>query len=138
MALPNSEVNSKDNTEMMDEYPTKTYKVNFQTNQIEGYVEGIEALKQSFLLSINTQRFNNSAFTANYGMDWKDLIGLPDDYIVSEVLTRIQDMILADKRFLSVDLYDTNPFEINGNSIIINLIVKTEEGDFDASVSIEK
>lgn len=138
MALPSSEVNSKDNTEMMDEYPTKTYKVNFQTNQIEGYVEGIEALKQSFLLSINTQRFNNSAFTANYGMDWKDLIGLPDDYIVSEVLTRIQDMILADKRFLSVDLYDTNPFEINGNSIIINLIVKTEEGDFDASVSIEK
>lgn len=138
MALPQSESNSNEIVEKMTEYPTETYKINFQTNQIEGKVSGIEALKQSFLCAINTQRFSNAAFTSNYGMDWNDLIGLPDDYIVSEVLTRIQDMILADKRFLSVDFYDNNPFEIIGNSIIINLIVKTEEGDFDAAVSIEK
>lgn len=138
MALPSSETNSKNIPEMLENYPTETYKVNFQTQQIEGKVSGIDALKQAFLLVINTQRFSNAAFTSNYGMDWNDLIGLPDDYIVSEVLTRIQDMILADKRFLSVDFYDNIPFEINGNCIIINLVVKTEEGDFDASVNIEK
>lgn len=132
---------SNDNNNIIDrpaEYPTETYKINFQTNQIEGKISGIEALKQYFLLAINTQRFSNAAFTSNFGMDWNDLIGLPDDYIISEVLTRVQDMILADKRFLSVDYYDTMPFEINGNNIIINLVVKTEEGDFDASVSVEK
>ena len=138
MALPNSEINSENIPEMMDEYPTETYKINFQTQQVEGKVSGIEALKQAFLLAINTQRFDNGAFTTNYGMDWKDLIGLPDDYIISEVLTRIQDMILADKRFLSVDFYDNNAFEINGNSIIINLVIKTEEGEFDATVNITK
>lgn len=138
MAVPNSETNSQDIPEMLENYSTETYKVNFQTQQIEGKVSGIDALKQAFLLAVNTQRFSNAAFTSNYGMDWNDLIGLPDDYIVSEVLTRIQDMILADKRFLSVDFYDNNPFEINGNCIIINLVVKTEEGDFDASVNIEK
>ena len=47
-------------------------------------------------------------------------------------------MILADKRFLSVDFYDNNAFEINGNSIIINLVIKTEEGEFDAAVNITK
>lgn len=132
---------SNDNNNAIDrpaEYPTETYKINFHTNQIEGKISGIEALKQYFLLAINTQRFSNAAFTSNFGMDWNDLIGLPDDYIISEVLTRVQDMILADKRFLSVDYYDTTPFEINGNNIIINLVVKTEEGDFDASVSVEK
>lgn len=138
MALPNSETNSENIPEMMENYPTETYKINFQTQQVEGKVSGIEALKQAFLLAINTQRFSNEAFTSNYGMDWVDLIGLPDDYIVSEVLTRIQDMILADKRFLSVNFYDNNAFEIIGNQIIINLIVKTEEGDFDATVNITK
>ena len=136
MPLPAS--NNDNAIERPAEYPTETYKINFQTNQIEGKISGIEALKQYFLLAINTQRFSNAAFTSNFGMDWNDLIGLPDDYIISEVLTRVQDMILADKRFLSVDYYDTMPFEINGNNIIINLVVKTEEGDFDASVSVEK
>ena len=137
MPLPASNDNNNA-IERPAEYSTETYKINFQTNQIEGKISGIEALKQYFLLAINTQRFSNVAFTSNFGMDWNDLIGLPDDYIISEVLTRVQDMILADKRFLSVDYYDTTPFEINGNNIIINLVVKTEEGDFDASVSVEK
>lgn len=138
MITPDSQANSENAKEMMDVYPTKTYKINFTTQQIEGNVSGIEALKQAFLLQINTQRLENSAFTTNYGMDWKDLIGMPEEYILSEVLTRIQDMITSDKRFLSVDYDEDSPFEINGSSIIINLVVETEEGSFTASVNVEQ
>lgn len=138
MPLPESETSSELATEMMEEYPTKNYKVNFSTNQIEGYTDGLDSLKQYFLLAMNTQRYSNKAFTSNFGMDWTDLIGMPDDYIVSEVLTRVQDMVLADNRFLSVDYYEDNPFTINGDSIIINLTVKTTEGDFEAEVNVTK
>lgn len=118
------------------EYNTKTYKINWETNQIEGYVDGIEALKQSFMLAFNTQRYKNHAFTSNYGMDWQDLIGMPEDYILSEVLTRAQDMILADKRFLSVEYYEDDPYTVEGDTIYINLDIKTVEGDFTASVTV--
>lgn len=138
MPLPESEETSELTAEMPEEYPTKNYKINFTTNQIEGYTDGLDTLKQYFLLAINTQKSSNKAFTNNFGMDWTDLIGMPDEYIVSTVLTRIQDMILADNRFVSVDYYDDNPFTINGDSIIINLTVKTTEGDFDAEVNIAK
>lgn len=118
------------------EYNTKTYKINWETNQIEGYVDGIEALKQSFMLAFNTQRYKNHAFTSNYGMDWQGLIGMPEDYIISEVLTRVQDMVLADKRFLSVEYYEDDPYTIEGDAIYINLDIKTVEGDFTASVTV--
>lgn len=117
-------------------YSTKTYKVNFETQQVIGFTDGIDALKQSFLFAINTQRYQNHAFTSNYGMDWRNLIGMPSEYILSEVLTRVQDMILADNRFLSVDFYESDPYTIEGDTIYINLEIKTNEGDFTATVTV--
>lgn len=140
--LPDSSLEAEDNPndagliERDAEYPTRTFKVNFENNQVNGFVDGLDALKQSFMFMINTQRFVNTAFTSNFGMDWKDLIGQPNDYILSEVLARVQDMILADNRFLSADYYETRPFEIIGDMVIINIEVKTIYGDFTTQINV--
>ena len=120
-----------------DEYPTKTYKVNPITNQIEGYCDGLEAMKQAFNLQLNTQRYKSYGFSNNYGMEWQDLIGKPEDYIISEIIKRLKDMIKGDKRYIDIDLYNDEPFTINGDRLIINIVVETIYGIFDAEVGIK-
>ena len=120
-----------------EDYPTKTYKINPLTNQIEGYCDGLEAMKQAFNLQLNTQRYRNFGFSNNYGMEWQDLIGKSEDYIISELIKRLKDMIKGDKRYTNVDLYSDEPFTINGDRLIINIVVETIYGSFDAEVGIK-
>lgn len=139
MALPNNEIDIEKliNGELVfEDYPTETYKINFETNRVERMTDGLEAMKQAFYLAINTERFIHPAFTNNYGMEWDNLIGRPEDYIISETLYRIKDMVEADKRFLSVDYWPDKNFEIKEDYIIIYLTVSTTYGDFLTSVNV--
>lgn len=139
----NTSDNTNDNTEndvitvadLKDTYPTRTYKVNFNTGQLEGFVDGLEAMKQAFYFAINTQRHLNLAFTSNFGMEWRDLIGKPNDYIISEILTRVQSMIKADSRFLSADYDEDEPFTIEGDKLIVNIVIQTEYGSFNTEIT---
>lgn len=121
---------------LKDDYPTETFKINFETNQIEGKCNSLEAMKQAFYLQLNTQRYANKAFSNNFGMEWQDLIGNTEDFIVSEIVKRLKDMILGDKRYTDVSLDSDSPFEINGDLIIINIIVTTIYGEFTAEIGV--
>lgn len=116
----------------------QTFYVDPVSNQIIGKCDGIEAVKQTFEFLIATRRGMHRCFTANWGVDFRDLIGRPDDYIISELLTRVQDAIKPDDRIISVDLNKDYPFEVDGDSILINFEVETVFGTFESSLSVKK
>lgn len=80
-------------------YSDKTYKL----GNCNVYISGDEAIKQAVYKILNTQRYEYVIYSYNYGIEINDLIGMPYDYIYSEIENRIVEALMVDERILSVD-----------------------------------
>ena len=90
------------------EQPTKTYKMNLQTNRIRGYVDGQEAMKQAIYKILQTERYQYIMYSWNYGIETLDLYGEPVSYVCPELERRISEALLWDERIQSVDNFEFN------------------------------
>lgn len=85
------------------EQPTKTYKMDLDTGKnIRGYVDGLDAMKQAIFKILNTERYQYIIYSWNYGIELKDLFGMPISYVVPELERRIVEALTADSRITSV------------------------------------
>lgn len=113
------------------EQPSKTYYLNIENNTINGYCDGIDAIKQTIYCILNTERFEHLIYSWNYGIELKDLIGESSTYVIPELERVITEALLQDDRIEEV--YNFN-FEINRNKIIATFNVITTVGE----ITIEK
>lgn len=104
--------------------PTKTYK--WFGEKIQGKVDGIEAIKQAILKMLNTERYQNLIYSANYGIETVDLIGMPTKRVCMELKSRVMDCLLQDDRILDVVNFEHN---INKTSVLLKFTVKTHYGE---------
>lgn len=108
--LPNSE--AYDLEDEIDEdfeeeiIPNKTYKLNFEKKTIEGIIDGDEAKKQAIQKILLTESETYAIYDFGYGVMLNDLIGEDMIYVRSELKDRIQEAILYDDRFESVEFTD--------------------------------
>lgn len=141
MSVPSSIDTLAETEEALLDYknmPSTTFLVDSETNQVIKMIDDIEALKQTFKFIIETPQNKTPIFSKDYGMDWTDLIGQNEDYIISEVVYRLNDAVIEDDRFNSVELNSDNPFEIDGDIITIYVDIDTKYGLFTTTVNIEK
>lgn len=105
--------------------PSKTYKLNIDTQTIVGYCDGREAIEQTIYLILNTERFEWIIYSWAYGSELQGLFGKPVPYVVAELQRRITEALLQDDRISSV-----NHFEItrSGRKLIATFDVATEKG----------
>lgn len=82
--------------------PSRTFRMNHEDTTIRGTVDEIRAVEQAIFLILNTERYAWIIFSWNYGVEWKQLIGMPVDYAKVEVPRRITDALMQDDRILSV------------------------------------
>lgn len=82
--------------------PSFTYKLDTERNKVVGYVDGREAYKQAIYKILNTERYEYVIYSWNYGVELKDLIGMPIYYVVPEIERRITEAIEQDDRTVSV------------------------------------
>ena len=101
--------------------PEKTYRLNFETKTIGGYIDDMEARKQAVMIYSEE----------DYGRIYEDLIGKPMTYAVSEVKSRIREAILTDDRFETVDFTEQ---KINGRKAALDIVVTCADGE---SLSME-
>ncbi len=106
--------------------PTKTFALNFDTMHIEGYIDGAEALKQAVLKIVNTEAEAYPIYDAGYGVNLIDLIGTDVNYAMAAATFRLENAILQDDRFESVDFSNKS---INGNKISMDITVNTVDGE---------
>lgn len=99
--VPNA---TKDNVRVnLNVAPSLTYKVKYATDgQINGYTDGLEAVKQAIYKMINTERYEYIVYSWNYGIELLDLFGQPIPYVYAEIQRRITEALLVDDRVLSV------------------------------------
>ena len=91
---------------------SRTYKLS--GDKIQGYVDGLEALKQAIYKVLNTERYEYPIYSFNYGIDLESLVGKDRTYVQIELKRRISECLLRDERITSVD-----NFRFEGSSDVL-------------------
>lgn len=91
---------------------SRTYKLS--GDKIQGYVDGLEALKQAIYKVLNTERYEYPIYSFNYGIELESLIGKDRTYVQIELKRRIRECLLRDERIENVDNFR---FQAEGDQI---------------------
>ena len=91
---------------------SRTYKLS--GDKIQGYTDGIEALKQAIYKVLNTERYEYPIYSFNYGIELESLIGKDRTYVQIELKRRIRECLLRDERIENVDNFR---FQAEGDQI---------------------
>lgn len=90
----------------IEEQPTRTYRINMQSDSVRGYTDEIEAMKQAIYKILLTERFRYVMYSENYGIELSDLFGQPVSYVCPELERRITEALTWDDRIESVDNFE--------------------------------
>lgn len=128
--IPQTENELKNDFEF-EELPTNTFKLNDSYNQIYGFTDGLEAMKQAIYLILNIERYEYLIFSWNYGIELADLFGEPILFVMAELERRISEALLQDSRIISVEDFE---FDSERNKVFCKFKVYTIYGE----IEIEK
>ena len=111
--------------EELIEIPSRTYKVS--NGRIAGYVDELDAMRQSVEKILSTERFAWSIYSDDYGSDVTDLVGEDIDLINSELERLILEVLSTDDRVVNVE--DILIVQVSKDSILVNFTVQTVFGN---------
>ena len=110
--IPNYDILIEEITEPT--YPNRTYKVDFNTDRVNGYTDELDAVIQAIYLILSTERYKHIIYSWDYGVELVDLIGKPMPYVMSELQRRIKEALIQDNRIDDVIDFE---FEPKGNKL---------------------
>lgn len=125
--IPQTENELKNDFEF-EELPTNTFKLNNSYNQIYGFTDGLEAMKQAIYLILNIERYEYLIFSWNYGIELADLFGEPISFVMAELERRISEALLQDSRITSVEDFE---FDSERNKVFCKFKVYTIYGEIE-------
>lgn len=129
--LPSNTMN--ESLEVVEEIETsKTYKILIDGNN--GYVDGIESLKQFIYKLLSTEKYNYPIYSFNYGIELENLLGKDYDYIKIELKRRIEECLLDDER---INLVNDFKFTRNLDSLKVEFNVESIYGNTSISKEVD-
>lgn len=105
-------------------YTDRTYKMS--DTQIAGFVDGMEALKQSIYKALSTEQYEYPIYSFQYGIAWKQLIGEDRSYVRAELRRMVEELLMRDDRIRSVDGFE---FSFSGDSCHCSFNVSSIYGE---------
>ena len=111
--------------------PSRTYKIS--GNKIQGFIDGLEALKQAIYKVLNTERYEYPIYSFNYGIELENLIGKDPIFVQVELQRRIRECLIQDDRITDVDNFK---FELIGDEIKCTFDVHSIYGEITASQEV--
>lgn len=114
-------------------YRNKTYKIDFKNKTISGYVDGLEAVKQTVYSILNSERYEYLIYSFDYGVELQDLIGEDMLYVKADIHRRVEEALKQDDRVVSVD----NPqITAEGDCLYYRATVTTIYGDLEVKKEV--
>lgn len=111
--------------------PSKTYAI--CGNRIQGYVDGIDAVKQSVGKILNTEMYEYPIYSFDYGQELQKLIGKEQMYVRSELKRIVTDSLLIDDRITAVTDFS---FEFLGDTCRCNFLVQSTQGKIPGNLEV--
>lgn len=116
------------------EYANRTYRIDTANNVISGYIDDLEALKQSIYLILSTERYEHIIYSWDYGIELVDLYGKPMPYVMSELPRRITEALTKDNRIEKVTDFE---FEKHGKTLRTTFTVVTKIGNISSELEVD-
>jgi hypothetical protein len=113
---------------VIEEQPSKTYKMHLDESIILGYADKLDAMVQVIFSILNTERYQYVIYSWNYGIELVDLYGQPVSYVIPELKRRITEALTWDERIIGVDNFS---FNVDKGKITCNFTVHTIFGDIE-------
>lgn len=98
---------------------TRAYKVS--ENRIQGFTDGLDALKQAIFHMLGTERYEYPIYSLDYGLRTDDLIGKDREYVEAELQRRIRECLMTDDRITGVDNF---LFSVDGDEMLCTFDVE--------------
>lgn len=108
---------------------SKTYKLDSFNGRITRKIDELESIKQAVFKILQTERFENVIYDANYGVELIGFIGKPKDFVKNDIERTIKDAILADERILNIESF--NIIDENKDKLEIEFKVNSIFGNID-------
>ena len=112
--------------------PTKTFLIDWNSRQISGFADGLEAMRQAVEIILQNERWQ--IYTADFGSELEELVGEDYDFIVSELPRRIRDAFSRDSRILSADNFVFS--DGSGGKLVCSFDVHTVFGTISEEVGV--
>ena len=106
-----------------------------EEDRIVGFVDNLEAIKQSIYHILSIERYAYLIYDDNYGVEFEQYIGKDFDYINATIENTLQEALLYDLRILDVSVDNIEQIDIN--KVAINFTVDTIYGNLVMEVSID-
>ncbi|MBU5440284.1 DUF2634 domain-containing protein [Tissierella sp. MSJ-40] len=133
--LPQQEVVYSDELEVIN-MPSLTYKLDFENGNIEGTIDGMEAMEQVIDKIINTARYYHKIYPDWYGNEIYSLIGQDRLYVESEIERMIKEALLTDDRI--IEIKDFTILDGEGQeSILVRFTVHTIFGEIKVKKEVD-
>lgn len=112
---------------VIEQLPSKNYKMDLNGDSIRGLCDGLKSIQQIIYKILNTERYKYIIYSWNYGIELHDLYGQPVSYVCSELQRRITEALTQDDRITSVDNFE---FDTSEKRVVkTKFIVHTVLGD---------
>lgn len=115
------------------EQPTHTYQLHIDDNNIIGYTDDLEAMKQAIYLILCIERYQHIIYSWNYGVELVSLFGQPISYVVPELERRIREALIQDSRISDVTNFS---FETGKRTVTATFTANTIFGDVEAQRTV--
>lgn len=102
------------------------------TDGAERYVDGIDALRQSVRLALETPRYAYLIYSFDYGSELMHYFGQSNELIQTEWMRLIREALLVDERIQSVEEFQ---FFFHRDAVEVHFTVKSRLGNFVEEVS---
>lgn len=114
--------------------PSRSYQLHMQDGVISGSCDTLDAMSQVIYKILNTERYQNSIYSWNYGVEFSDLIGKPVLYVCAEIERRIEEALAQDDRirFVSDFEFDTS----NKHEVVCTFKVHTIFGEVESKKGV--
>ena len=109
------------------EHPTRTYKADFETGRVAGFVDETEAMKQAIYKILQTERFEYLIYSWNYGIELNTVVGKSFQVFASEIKRVIREALLADSRI--TDVTDFEVAQIDKRTASVKFTAETIFGE---------
>lgn len=109
------------------------YKMIIEKENVSGTCSEVESVKQAAFKILNTERYDNIIYSWNYGVETKDLFGMPMSYVKSDIKRRFKEALLQDDRIKDVSDFE---FEAKGSNLHVKFTVTCNYGQFGAERTV--
>lgn len=112
---------------------TLTHRMNIEKERVLGKADNIEAVQQAVYIMLNVERYDYVIFSPNFGVELKDLFGLPIPYCISEIKRRVKECLLMDDRITDVKNFE---FETDDGKVLCTFDVITIYGEWNQPLEV--